>query len=62
MAGCLHASTCRGVGAESVAADGWGSFLEGSLATGSPGEVDHDVSVALVHLGKGEWRHITPYL
>ena len=67
MAGCPHASTCGWVG-------GWvvggrvsscrqlGLFPEGVQATGSPGEVDHDVSVALMHLSKGEWCHITPHL
>lgn len=46
----------------SVAADSWGLFPEGSQATVSPGEVDHDVSMALMHLSKGEWCHLTPHL
>lgn len=37
-------------------------FPEGSQAAHSPGEVDHNVSTALVHLSEGEWRHIAPYL
>lgn len=28
----------------------------------SPGEVDHDVSASLMHLGESEWGHLTPYL
>lgn len=49
-------------GAESVAADRWGYFPVGSEATGSPGKVDHDVSMALMHLGEGEWCHLAPHL
>ena len=34
----------------------------GPQAPGSPGEVDHDVSMALMHLGEGEWRDVAPHL
>lgn len=57
-------STCGGVGrgqSQWLPADGFPSQGEGAPGPGSPGEVDHDVGMALVHLSEGEWRDVTPH-
>ena len=64
-ADCPRASTCRGVGRGRVSGCRQMGFLPMvGVPSGprSPGEVDHDVGAALVHLGEGERCDIAPHL
>lgn len=65
MVSCLHASTWGWGGrgrTQLEVADSGVYPQKGPRPQVSPGEVNHDVSASLMHLGESEWCHLTPYL